>query len=66
MPDTPSQKLATLLIGTDLEAFVRERRTAGTSWRHIARAIYEATDGQVDVTHETLRNWYPDDEAVSA
>lgn len=66
MPATPSQKLATLLLGTDLEAFVRERRADGTSWRHIARAIYEATNGEVDVTHETLRVWYPDDEAVSA
>lgn len=62
-PSTPSARLADVLLGDagPLEAFVRTRRQAGRSWRLITRDLYDATDGQVDVVHETLRTWYPDE-----
>lgn len=66
MASTPKQQLATLLFGGDLETFVRDRRDVGTPWRVVARDLYEATDGKVDVTHETLRVWFPDDQKASA
>jgi hypothetical protein len=57
---TPTQRLAELALGADLEQFVRDRRAAKRAWRLIARDLLEATDGQADITHESLRNWYPD------
>ena len=54
---TATQRLATLLLGEDVNAFIDVRREAGRSWRHIARDLYDATNGQVDVSLETLRNW---------
>lgn len=56
--ETPTQRLASLLLGSDVRAFIAEKRAAGRPWRFIARDLYEATDGQIDVTHETLRQWY--------
>jgi len=53
---TPTQRLAEAL-GVDLADFIASRRPA-RSWRLIARDLRDATDGQVDVTPETLRNWY--------
>lgn len=58
--ETPTQRLAGLILGEPLEDFVRARRAEGRPWRHIARDLWEATSGDVDVTHETLRTWYPD------
>lgn len=60
MPEaTPLQRLAEHLLGEPLEDFVRSRRP-DRPWRLIARDIYEATNGEVDVTHESLRLWFPD------
>lgn len=55
---TANQRLANVLLGQDVRDFIAERRTAGRAWRLIARDLYEATDRQVDVTHETLRSWF--------
>jgi hypothetical protein len=44
-----------------LSEFVFERRAKhGRSWRLIARDLYEQTG--IDLTYETLRRWYPDDD----
>jgi hypothetical protein len=51
------QKLASLLLGQPVDQWIAAQRKAGLSWRLIARALYERTNGQVDVTYETLRNW---------
>ncbi len=56
--ETPTQRLATLLLGRDVNAYVAEKRDDGVAWRFIARDLYDRTDGQVDVTHETLRQWH--------
>lgn len=55
------KRLADLLLGGKLDEFVRSRRAEGRAWRLIARDLWEATDGALDVTHETLRSWYPED-----
>lgn len=55
---TATQKLASHLLGQDVHAFIAERRAGGRAWRYIARDLYEATNGQVDVTYETLRQWH--------
>lgn len=60
---TATQKLATHLIGQDVQVFIAERRAKKRAWRFIARDLYEATDGAVDVAHETLRQWYGDEAA---
>lgn len=56
-PMTPTQRLAGMLLGQPVTDWVVVRRDAGRSWRLVARDLYEATNGQVDVTHETLRLW---------
>lgn len=55
---TATQRLASHLIGRDVRDFIAERRDEHRPWRFIARDLYEATDGQIDVTHETLRQWH--------
>ena len=63
--ETPTQRLATLILGRDLGSFVAERRAEGRAWRFVARDLYEATGGEIDVTYETLRSWYPDERVAS-
>ncbi len=59
-PETPTQRLATHLLGEPVAEFVTARRAEGRSWRFVARDLYDATGGQIDVTYETLRSWYGD------
>ena len=56
--ETPTQRLASVLLGTDVREFIAQKRNEGRTWRFIARDLYEATSGQVDVTYETLRQWH--------
>lgn len=68
---TPTRRLADLLLGGKLDDFVLTRRAEGRAWRLISRDLWEETDGELDVTYETLRSWFPDDrdphtEAASA
>lgn len=44
--------------GTGLDDWIAERRSAGAGWRTIATALAETTS--IDVSHETLRSWYPE------
>ena len=57
MAQTPTQRLAGVLLGKPVHDWINERRRAGRSWRLIARDLCEATNGQIDVTHEALRRW---------
>lgn len=57
---TPTYRLADNLLDGDLEHIVTEHRADGRSWRWIARDLYDRTGHVVDVTHETLRSWFPD------
>jgi hypothetical protein len=49
---------ANVVLGGALDEFVTSRRADGKGWRLIARELWAATDGQVSVTHESLRRWY--------
>lgn len=46
-----------MILGQDVRDWIRDQRIHGTSWRLISRALYEQTNRQVDVTHESLRAW---------
>lgn len=58
---TPNRRLADLLVPGGIENFVRSRRRAGRAWRLISRDLWEETAGELDITYETLRSWFPDD-----
>lgn len=62
--DTPTQALARTMVD-DLDEFVISRRRDGRSWRLIARDLYDATNGRIDVTLETVRSWYGDREVAA-
>lgn len=54
---TPTQLLAGALLGQPATDWITARRAEGRSWRFIARDLADATDGQIDVTVQTLHNW---------
>ena len=62
-PMTPTEQLAEMILGEPVRDWIEKRRARGTSWRFIARDLYESTSGRIDVTHETLRNWVAKDAA---
>jgi hypothetical protein len=62
-PPTANQRLASLLLGQPVDQWLTQRRESGRSWRLIARDLYDATNGQVDMTYEALRRWLPEDAA---
>ncbi|HWH01928.1 MAG TPA: hypothetical protein VNV66_22030 [Pilimelia sp.] len=52
------QRLADLLLGRPVVDFIGERRADGTHWHSIATALRDATDGEIDVSGEAVRQWY--------
>ena len=60
---TPTQQLAEMILGEPIEAWIAKQRADGIAWRIVARNRYGATNGRIDVTHETLRNWSEKDAA---
>ena len=66
MTQTPTFRLADRLVDEGVEAFVNTRRAQGKSWRIIARDLWTATDGEIDVTYETLRSWFADEPTEAA
>lgn len=56
---TPTQRLATALLGQEVGEWIAERRNHPyrPSWQAVADELREATDGQVDVTREAVRLW---------
>lgn len=52
-----TQRLADRILGQTVEHWVDQRRAEGRAWPKVARDLYEATDGEIDVTGETLRRW---------
>jgi len=55
---TVTRRYADLLLDGGLDAFVNSRRAEGRAWRLISRDIWEATDGELDISYETLRAWF--------
>lgn len=62
---TPLMELADIKLGGELEHFVRSRReaTPRRPWRLIAIDLRDATG--IDITDETLRVWFPEEEKAS-
>ncbi len=56
-------ELAAHRLGGDPLAFVRTKRDEGLSYQAIARELYLATEGKVDVSFSTVRNWLNGDAA---
>jgi hypothetical protein len=54
---TPTQQLASHLLGRPVHHWIAEQRELGWSWRKIADDLKIATNGQVDVSHEAIRQW---------
>lgn len=65
-PQSPTYRLAEVLLGEPLDRWVRTHREAGNSWRMIAMELWRATDHEVVVSFETLRSWFPEDENGAA
>ena len=63
---TPTQKLASMLLGQPVQQWLRDRYATGRSWRLVARDLYETTNGQIDITHEAARKWANEPEKASA
>lgn len=57
MPPTPTRRLADRLIKGGVDAFIAAQRAENKSWRLIARALFDTTKGEIDVTPETVRKW---------
>ena len=59
---TPTQQLAEAVavqrFGYPLDQWVADQRDAGASWRTIANKLSVQTDSIINVSWETLRNWY--------
>lgn len=60
MTQTTLHTAADRLLGDagPLEELVADRRNQGVSWRKIAAELRDLTG--IDVTHETLRSWFPE------
>lgn len=63
---TPNQKLAGMILGKPVKQYIRERRAAGRSWRLVARDLYDATNGQIDITYQAAKNWADETDRVAS
>jgi hypothetical protein len=53
--------LADHLLPEGLDRFVIRARVEGRSWRWVAEELNRRTDGVVDISYETVRDWFPED-----
>jgi len=60
MKDTPTTRLATVLLAQDVGEWLTTRREQGRNWYQLAADLSEATKGQVSVSHEAVRQWLMD------
>jgi hypothetical protein len=54
---TPTQQLATILLGQPVREWIVAKRAMGMPWRSIANHLNDETNGRVIVSHETVRSW---------
>jgi hypothetical protein len=61
-----AHRLADVLLTQPLAGYVADKRasTPQWSWRQIANRLARDTNGQVQVTGETLRLWFREDVAA--
>jgi hypothetical protein len=57
MPETDKQRLASSLLRQPVGDWILTRHRAGHSYKHIAKWLAEATDGQVRVTRQAIGLW---------
>ncbi len=55
--ETPTQRLATLLLGMPVNDWIAGQRELGRTWREVADRLDHATKHQVVVSHESVRQW---------
>lgn len=54
---TPRQRLADLILGRPVAAFIAQQRASGLTWPAVADALKEATAGEIAITGEAVRQW---------
>ena len=62
---TPTQRLAGMILGKPVKDYIAERRALGRSWRLVARDLYDATNGQIDITYQAAKNWAADEDTAA-
>lgn len=50
----------------DLGSWLQGQHSAGLSYEQIARELYRLTDGQVDVSYQTIKNWLLEEQGAAA
>lgn len=55
--ETANQRLASVILGRPVMDWIAEQRSSGHSWLTVATNLYDATDGEVDVSYEAVRLW---------
>ncbi len=55
--ETPTQRLATVILKQPVADWIIGQRELGRSWREIADRLDHATKGEVKVSHESIRQW---------
>ena len=60
---TPTQRLAGMILGEPVAAWIARQRSAGKSWRAVAADLRERTNGQIDISYEAVRRWAEEDAA---
>jgi hypothetical protein len=60
---TTAQRLASHLLDQPVQEWIVAQRARPLSWRAIASLLEDETDGQVLVSHETIRAWSQQDAA---
>ena len=58
--------MAEALLGSDLKAWITERRMQGLSHEAIARELWDVTDKKVQVSLYTIRRWADEKKEASA
>lgn len=53
-----AKQLAESALGQPVDEWIAARREDGDSWRTIAVALHDATDGKASFTSEAIRRWY--------
>lgn len=66
MRQTPNQRLAGMLLGEPVLDWLAPKVAAGASCRELARALRQATNGQIDITGEAIRRWLKDADIKTA
>jgi len=60
-PVSPTQRIATMLLGEPLRPWLERQRVLGLSAQAIAWELRQATDGEVVVSDQTILNWLAED-----